>query len=76
MTDRLKGILVTFEKDIREDDAEKILTAIKMIRGVLSVKNYVVGAEDYILYHRGQHEIITELKKWQDNMERNICQKK
>ena len=34
MTNRLKGILVTLETDIREDDAESILNAIKMIKRI------------------------------------------
>ena len=37
MTDRLAGILVTLEKDIREDDAEPVLDAIRQIRGVAAV---------------------------------------
>ena len=53
MTDRLKGVLVTFDRDIREDDAEPLLNAIKMIRGVLEVKPYIAGAEDHMCYHRG-----------------------
>jgi len=38
MTDRLKGVVVTFDKDYRDDDAEVILNAIRMIKGVLSVE--------------------------------------
>lgn len=36
MTDRLKGFIVTLTTDIREDDAESIVQAIKMIKGVLT----------------------------------------
>lgn len=38
MTDRYAGFLVTLESDIREDDAEGILTALRMVRGVVSVE--------------------------------------
>lgn len=53
MTDRFKGVLVTFDRDIREDDAEPLIDAIRMIRGVLEVKPYIEGGEDYMCYHRG-----------------------
>jgi hypothetical protein len=35
MTDRLKGCVVTFDQDLRTDDAEAILNAIRMVKGVL-----------------------------------------
>jgi hypothetical protein len=38
MTDRHSGYVVVLEKDIREDDAEGIINAIKMVKGVLTVK--------------------------------------
>jgi hypothetical protein len=56
MTDRLKGVLVTFDREIRDDDAESILTALKMIKGVLSVDPYVAEAEDYMMYERGHYD--------------------
>lgn len=38
MTDRHAGYVVTLAEDIREDDAEEgVLTAIRMIRGVIAV---------------------------------------
>jgi hypothetical protein len=56
MTDRLKGVLVTFDKDIRDDDAKPLIEALKMIKGVQSVKPYVSGGEDYMMYHRGYQD--------------------
>lgn len=61
MTDRLKGVLVTFSGDIRDDDAAPILEAIKMIKGVLTVKPYVTGMEDYMLYEKGLLESIRRI---------------
>lgn len=46
MTDRLKGVLVTFDHDIREDDAEQIIAAIKMIKCVADVRPLVSNVED------------------------------
>ena len=37
MTDRHSGYVVSLDHDIREDDAEAVLNALKMIKGVLSV---------------------------------------
>ena len=53
MTDRFKGFLITLEKEIREDDAENIITALKMIKGVQLVKPYVNGAQDWMMYEKG-----------------------
>jgi hypothetical protein len=46
MTDRLKGVLVTFDQDIREDDAAQIIAAIRMIKRVADVKPLVCNVED------------------------------
>ena len=37
MSTRLKGVVVTFDSDIRADDAEVIITAIRCIRRVATV---------------------------------------
>lgn len=37
MTDHYSGFLVILEKDIRDDDAQPIIDAIKQLRGVLKV---------------------------------------
>lgn len=36
MTDRHAGYIVTLAEDIREDDAEAVLTALRMVSGVVS----------------------------------------
>lgn len=64
MTDRLRGVLVTFEKDIREDDAEEILNAIRMVKGVLTVKPLLVNnLEQAIAEDRVRHELHQKLFK-------------
>lgn len=49
MTERHAGYLVTLDEDIREDEAQEIITALKMIRFVHSVEPIpgTVGAIDY-----------------------------
>ena len=41
MTDRIHSLNVTLEHDMRDDDAECIMSAIRMIRGVLAVSGNV-----------------------------------
>lgn len=57
MTDRLKGLTVTFEDDIRADDAEQIIEAIQMIKGVLDVTPTVRTGEDHMNRERIRHEM-------------------
>lgn len=37
MTDRHAGYIVALEQNVREDDAEAIVSALKMIKGVVGV---------------------------------------
>jgi len=37
MTDRHSGYVIALAEDIREDDAEAVLTALRMVKGVMSV---------------------------------------
>lgn len=57
MTDRFNTLTVVLEKDIRDDDAEHILTAIRMVRGVLSVKGNVSDPSAYMAEERAKREI-------------------
>ena len=45
MTDRHAGYIVTLENDIREDDAEYIINALLMVKGVISVRPIVSDVE-------------------------------
>jgi hypothetical protein len=38
MTARHAGYLVTLADDVRDDDAEAIITALRMVRGVIAVE--------------------------------------
>jgi len=61
MTDRLKGCIVAFEKDIREDDAEFILNAIKMIKFVKSVEPKLTTSSDWWDRQQTKHEVQMKL---------------
>lgn len=57
MTDRLNGFIVVLEQDIREDDAEAILTALMQVRGVLTVTPNVAGPDEAIAEERIRSEM-------------------
>jgi len=61
MTDRFNSLTVVLAKDVREDDAEDIMKAIGMIKGVISVKGRVVAAADYIAQQRVRQELSEKL---------------
>jgi ATP sulfurylase len=63
MTDRLKGVIVTFQNDVREDDAEAILNAIRMIKGVLSAKPLVSDVNQHMAEQRVRQELGEKLWK-------------
>jgi len=57
MTDRFYALTVILEKDIREDDAEPILNAIKMIKGVQDVKGNVSDPSTWMAEERARFEL-------------------
>lgn len=61
MTDRLKGVVVTFDQDIRTDDAEFILNAIQAIKHVVSVKPMVADLTDLTARERIRYELRDKL---------------
>jgi len=64
MTDRLKGFVVTLETDVREDDAQEVISAIGLLKGVLRVDPVdAAGVHDQILRTRIRHEYYEALRK-------------
>jgi hypothetical protein len=63
MTDRVSGIVVTLDKDYRDDDVEAVLDAIRMIKGVASVKTNVVSVNDHINREKIRFEMSDKLLK-------------
>lgn len=57
MTDRIKGFYVSLTHDIRDDDCEPILDAVKMIKGVAAVKPMVSGHEDWMARQHVKEEL-------------------
>ncbi len=56
MTDRLKGCYVAFDDDYRTDDVERILEAIRMVRGVASIATTVTNGDDWMNRERIRRE--------------------
>ena len=52
MTDRVGGFLVVLGEDVREDDAEATLVALRTIRGVVKVEPVVTGVHEAIARSR------------------------
>lgn len=52
MTDRYNSLVVALDRDIREDDAEVIISAIKMIKGVADVTGNIVDPDSYVAERR------------------------
>lgn len=61
MTDRLKGCTVVFDRDIREDDAESLLNAICMIKGVVTVVPSPTKPDDQLVRERALREFREEV---------------
>ena len=60
MTMRFKGVTVTFDQDLRTDDAEAALNAIRCIRGVADVGPLESTHVDIMARIRGSSEVQTE----------------
>jgi hypothetical protein len=63
MTDRFHSLTVVLENDIRSDDAEKLIKAIEMLRGVLTVTGVVADIEALMAQERARHSLGEKLWK-------------
>lgn len=61
MTDRYHSLQVILEKDIRDDDAEMLINAIKMLKGVIDVKGDVADWNSQMAESRAHSEIRKKL---------------
>ncbi len=57
MTDRLRSITVVLDQDYREDDAEPILAALRMVKGVAGVTWTTADWKDQIAQEAGTREM-------------------
>ena len=61
MTTRLKGFVVTLERDMREDDAKQTLVALTMVRGVVSVEAIEADPGDMVIRSRVTRELFDKI---------------
>ena len=66
MTTRYKGFAVALAADIRDDDAEDILTALRQIRGVADVRPIEADFQDHMIRMREQQRIREALYQFMD----------
>ena len=57
MTDRYNALTIVLEKDVRDDDAEALLNAIRQLRGVLSVTGNVADLDSHMAQERARREL-------------------
>lgn len=63
MTNRLKWLTVVFENDVREDDAEVIINAIKLIKWVIDVSPAESTCEFHFEKQRLKYEYLTKISE-------------
>ena len=63
MTDRLKGLVVVFSEDIREDDAEALLGLLRLSSWVSRVKPLVSHPGDHATEWRVKRSLEVKLLK-------------
>jgi hypothetical protein len=61
MTTRYKSFIVSLEHDIRDDDADAIITALKMVKGVLRVEPQEATVNDLTIQYREKSELRKKL---------------
>jgi hypothetical protein len=64
MTDRTSQLVVVLEEDLRVDDAESILAAIRQLRGVASAEANVIGTPDYVANVRAKLELAAKVREF------------
>jgi hypothetical protein len=61
MTDRVNALLVTLERDVRDDDIQPLVDALKHFRGVAGVRLNVVHITDEVAQMRVRNELLDSL---------------
>lgn len=61
MSDRYNSLTVLLEKDLKDEDAEPLIAAIKQLRGVLDVTPTVSNMIGILAEERARRELIDKL---------------
>jgi hypothetical protein len=57
MSDRTNTLTVVLEHQMRTDDAEQIIEAIRMVKGVLNVEANVSDSMEYMATEQAKHDL-------------------
>lgn len=69
MTDRHSAYIVVLNNDVREDDAEHIINALRMVKGVAAVDPVVTDYDEHIARTRVDREWREKIYKLLENSE-------
>jgi len=61
MTDRYHSLTVVLEENTREDDAEMLINAIRMLHGVIAVSGNVVDSTLFTAESRARTELLDKI---------------
>ena len=64
MTDRYNQLVVVLTEDLRADDAEPLMNAIRQMKGVLAVDGNVVTSSDHAATMRARHELGQKVREF------------
>lgn len=68
MSDRVKGLIVTLDKDYHEDDIDAIANAILQLKGVIDVTYSITNSDDFINRIKITNEIKNKLYECIDDI--------
>lgn len=63
MTDRINSITVVLEDNMRVDDAESLIEAIRHLRGVVAASGNVIDPGNYAARMQAKNEMLEKLFK-------------
>ncbi len=61
MTDRHAAYIVVLDENLREDDAENVITALGMVKGVATVEPVVASRDQHIAKARMKEDVVGKL---------------
>lgn len=63
MSDTIKGLTVMLRPDMRDDDAECVINAIRMVKGVVDVKSHVADMNHHFAVQTAKLEMRKKLQE-------------
>ena len=61
MTDRIHALTVILDQDVRDDDVQPVIDAIRMVKHVISVEPHVTSLVDHSARIRVRTDLTTKL---------------